>query len=60
MGTDPSTSVTDGNGRVHGTENLYVAGAGLFPTSSYANPTWLVAVLAVRLARHLAGRGSAT
>ncbi|HAY07598.1 MAG TPA: FAD-dependent oxidoreductase [Hyphomonas sp.] len=59
MGTDPATSVTDGNGRVHGTENLYVAGAGLFPTGSYANPTWLISVLAVRLARHLAKRGNA-
>lgn len=59
MGTDPATSVTDGNGRVHGTENLYIAGAGLFPTGSYANPTWLISVLAVRLARHLAKRGSA-
>lgn len=58
MGTDPATSVTDGDGRVHGTENLYVAGSGLFPTGSYANPTWLIAVLAVRLAAHLAGRVS--
>lgn len=59
MGTDPSTSVTDGSGRVHGTENLYAAGAGLFPTGSYANPTWLIAVLAVRLAGHLAKHGNA-
>lgn len=56
MGSDPATSVTNANGRVHGTDNLYVAGSGLFPTGSYANPTWLIAVLAVRLAVHLAGR----
>jgi choline dehydrogenase-like flavoprotein len=53
MGRDPKTSVTDADCRVHGTENLYVAGAGLFPTGSYANPTYLISVLAVRLAGHL-------
>lgn len=58
MGRDTRTSVTDGHGRVHDTANLYVAGAGLFPTGSHANPTWLIAVLAVRLARHLAGRAA--
>ena len=58
MGRDRETSVTDANCRIHGTENLYVAGAGLFTTGSYANPTFLIAVLAVRLAGHLANRGA--
>jgi choline dehydrogenase-like flavoprotein len=56
MGRDPKSSVTDANCRVHGTENLYVAGAGVFPTGSYANPTYLISVLAVRLAWHLSRR----
>lgn len=53
MGNSPRDSVTDRNCRIHGTENLYVAGAGLFPTGSYANPTFLISALAVRLAGHL-------
>ncbi|MED5314833.1 MAG: GMC family oxidoreductase, partial [Pseudomonadota bacterium] len=33
MGDDPAQSVTDQNGRVHETDNLYVAGPALFPSS---------------------------
>lgn len=54
MGRDPSRSVTDANGRVHGFSNLYVAGASLFPTASAANPTLTIVALALRLAKHLA------
>ena len=57
MGTDPSRSVTDTTGRVHGFSNLYVAGASLFPAASAANPTLTIVALALRLAKHLAGRG---
>ncbi len=56
MGTDPRRSVVDGNGRVHGMENLYVAGAAVFPTSSQANPTLTIVALALRLADHLQAR----
>ena len=34
MGDDPAQSVTDQNGRVHETDNLYVAGPALFPSLS--------------------------
>ncbi|MFM9107724.1 MAG: GMC family oxidoreductase [Chloroflexota bacterium] len=50
MGTDPKTSVTDGFGRTHDHPNLFLAGAGLFPTTGTANPTATVAALALRSA----------
>lgn len=58
MGTDPRTSVTDADGRVHGLKNLYIAGGALFPTSSQANPTLTIVALAARLAAHLRARGT--
>lgn len=58
MGTDPRTSVTDAEGRVHGMKNLYIAGGALFPTSSQANPTLTIVALAARLAAHLRARGT--
>ena len=54
MGKDPSRSVTDGAGKVHGFSNLYVAGSSLFPAASAANPTLTIVALALRLAEHLA------
>jgi hypothetical protein len=38
MGTDPTMSVTDGEGRFHHTENLYAAGPALFPSIGSPNP----------------------
>jgi choline dehydrogenase-like flavoprotein len=55
MGDDPSTSVVDRDCRVHGVENLYVAGSSVFPTAGYANPTLTILALALRLADHLSG-----
>ncbi|WP_267381366.1 MULTISPECIES: GMC family oxidoreductase [unclassified Sphingomonas] len=54
MGTDPRTSMVDGDGRVHGIANLHLAGAAVFPTSSQANPTLTAVALALRLADRLA------
>jgi choline dehydrogenase-like flavoprotein len=53
MGTDPKTSVTGADGRVHGLGNLWVAGSSLFPTGSWANPTLTIAALALRTAGHI-------
>jgi choline dehydrogenase-like flavoprotein len=53
MGEDPSRSVVDRNCRVHGTENLYVAGGSVFVTSGTAAPTLTIVALALRLASHL-------
>ncbi|MGD9841878.1 MAG: GMC oxidoreductase [Steroidobacteraceae bacterium] len=55
MGTDPRTSVVDTNCRVHGVENLFIASAATFPTSSQANPTLTIVAMALRLAEHLKG-----
>lgn len=49
MGNDPKTSVTDGNCRVHGYSNLFIAGSSLFTTGGYANPTLTIVALAARL-----------
>jgi choline dehydrogenase-like flavoprotein len=54
MGTDPRTSVVDADCRLHAVPNLYVAGGSVFPTSGYANPTYTIVALAIRLADHLA------
>lgn len=50
MGASPSDSVTDPNGRVWGTKNLYVADASIFPTSSGVNPSLSIAANALKVA----------
>jgi choline dehydrogenase-like flavoprotein len=50
MADDPKNGVTDGQTRVHGIGNLYVAGSSLFPTSGWANPTLTIVALALRTA----------
>lgn len=56
MASDPRSGVTDGQGRVHGVDNLYVAGSSLFPTSGWANPTLTIVALAMRTADRIAAR----
>jgi choline dehydrogenase-like flavoprotein len=53
MGSDPRSSVVDAECRVHGLDNLFVAGGAVFPTSSQANPTLTIVALAARLAAHV-------
>jgi choline dehydrogenase-like flavoprotein len=48
--------VVDPDCRVHGYENLYVAGGSIFPTSGWANPTLTIVALALRTADHLLSR----
>lgn len=57
MGSDPRTSVVNADCRVHGVDNLYIASAATFPTSSQANPTLTIVALALRLAQHLQTSG---
>jgi choline dehydrogenase-like flavoprotein len=54
MGLDPAKSVTDGYGRTHDVENLFIAGPGLFPAVGAVNPTFTAAALASRTADHIA------
>jgi choline dehydrogenase-like flavoprotein len=54
MGESPSTSVVDRDCRVHGYDNLFIAGSSVFTTGGYANPTLTIVALALRLADRLA------
>lgn len=56
MHDDPKRGVVDRNLRVHGVENLFVAGSSVFPSGGYANPTLTIVALSHRLADHLTGR----
>ena len=53
MADRPSEGVVDGNCRTHDVDNLYLAGASVFPTGSQANPTLPAVALALRLGEHL-------
>jgi choline dehydrogenase-like flavoprotein len=53
MSDDPKQGVVDRDCRVHGFDNLYVAGSAVYPTTGYVNPTLTVVALALRLADHL-------
>jgi choline dehydrogenase-like flavoprotein len=53
MGASPAAGVVDGQCKVFGLHNLYLAGSAVFPTSSQANPTLTIVALALRLADHL-------
>jgi len=56
MAADPRSGVVDETCRVHGIDNLYVAGSSVFPSGGYMNPTLTVVALALRLADHLSER----
>jgi choline dehydrogenase-like flavoprotein len=53
---DPKTGVVDANQRVHGRENLYVAGSSVFPTGGNVPPTTTIVATTIRLADHLKTR----
>ena len=53
MSRSPRSGVVDANCRIHGTNNVFVAGSSVFPTGGYANPTVTIVALAMRLSRHL-------
>jgi choline dehydrogenase-like flavoprotein len=58
LGTTRMTACSDGgvvdsNCRVHDLENIYIVGGGVFPTVSWANPTFTVLALTYRLAHYL-------
>ena len=55
MGNDPRRSVVDRDLRCHDHPNLFLVGAGTFPTGSTANPTLSIAALALRAAGAVAG-----
>ena len=53
MDARPSHGVLDGDGRVHGTEGVYVCDGSAIPSSLGVNPQITIMTLATRLAAHL-------
>ena len=56
MSTASNQGVTDADGRIWNTKNVYVAGAAVMPSSSHANVTLTGVALSLRLAAHLAAK----
>jgi choline dehydrogenase-like flavoprotein len=53
MSNDPSKGVVDKHCRIHSAKNLYIAGSSVFSTSGFANPTYTIMALALRIAEHI-------
>ena len=59
MSRTPMEGVTRPDLRCHDVDNLFVAGASVFPTGGIANPTFTALALSLRLADHLKASGNA-
>ncbi len=53
MSSTPRTGVTRPDLRCHDLDNLFIAGAAVFPAGGIANPTFTALALSLRLADHL-------
>ena len=53
MGSDPSTSVVDKNGKCHELDNLYISDASIFPSCPSIGHGLTVIALAIRMAEKL-------
>ena len=53
MGADPRSSVCDFDGKVYGTEGLYVADASIIPSVLGVNPQHTIMALARRISTRL-------
>jgi len=56
MGDNPKQSVVNADCRVHGIDNLYVAGSSCYVTAGAPNPTLTLVALSLRLSDHLKKR----
>lgn len=56
MSALPQDGVVDADLKVHTLDNLYVAGASVFPSTGASNPTFTIITLSIRLAEHLIGK----
>lgn len=56
MADAPELGVVDRNCQVHGIGNLHIAGSSVFPTGSWAFPTFTIIALSLRLADQLRQR----
>jgi choline dehydrogenase-like flavoprotein len=59
-GNDSVNSVVDGNGKVHGMTNLYVADGSILPRSSRVNPALTIYAWSLRLATKLITKNEVT
>jgi choline dehydrogenase-like flavoprotein len=53
MHLNSKEGVVNENCKVHGVDNLYIAGSSCFPTAGSANPTYTIVAMTLRLADHL-------
>ncbi|WP_281011197.1 GMC oxidoreductase [Borborobacter arsenicus] len=51
LGWSARDGVVDSNLKVFGTSNLFIAGAAIFRSTGFANPTLTAVALALRLSR---------
>lgn len=51
--TAPTEGVVDENLKIHGVDNMYVAGASVFCGTGLSNPTMTIITLSIRLAEYL-------
>jgi len=56
-GHDPTTSVVDASGKVHGLDNCYVIDGSVLPRSSRVNPALTIYAWALRVASRLGTKG---
>lgn len=60
MGTSPTDSVTDLEGKVWDLDNLWIADGSLFPAPLLANCAFIIYALAYRVADGILGRTTPT
>ena len=53
MDDNPKFGVVDSDCRVHGINNLHIAGSSVFPTGGSGTPTFTLIALALKLADHI-------
>ena len=56
MGENPETSVVDKNLKIHNNNNLYIAGSSNFISGGYANPTYTIAQMSLRLGNEISNK----
>lgn len=59
MGTPAESSVANSYGQTHEIENLFIAGASLFPTIAAVNPTGTLSALALRTSAYIVSERAA-
>ncbi|WP_284126442.1 GMC oxidoreductase [Parerythrobacter aestuarii] len=53
MSADPTEGVVDADLKMHGVDNLYIAGSSVWASAGISNPTFSIIAFSIRLAEHL-------